>query len=258
MTEKLSSLSKSHALAVALESNTIATAVAQLFDYLPEVQFWIKDRKGRYVTVNRGFLLNYAVERVEDIRGKTDFDLSPGHLADQFRMDDAMVLGGQAVIHRVELVGRFDHTAVWSVTTKLPIAGARGAVVGTVGITSALHDEPTAAQDDNVALGKTITFIRRHYPRPLANEELAKVAGLSIRALERQFRQAFQLSPQQYLKRLRVRMACYDLVHTTRALVDIAAAHRFCDQSHFSREFRRQTGMTPRQYRLRFQSSKQT
>ena len=34
----------------------------------------------------------------------------------------------------------------------------------------------------------------------------------------------------------------------------IATAHGFCDQSHFSREFRRETGMTPRQYRGRFRA----
>ena len=46
--------------------------------------------------VNRAFLIQYSLDHpggkelaaVEDIRGKTDYDLSPAFLADQFRHDD--------------------------------------------------------------------------------------------------------------------------------------------------------------------------
>ena len=78
------------------------------------VQCWIKDREGRYRWVNRGFLLNYALERVEEVIGRTDHDLSPPHLADQYRVDDDRVLGGKPVDGRIELVGHFDRTAAWS------------------------------------------------------------------------------------------------------------------------------------------------
>jgi AraC-like DNA-binding protein len=244
-----------HAALASLERNGLTAAVCRLFDFLSDVQFWIKDRDGRYCSVNRGFLLNYAVERADDVLGKTDYELSPKHLADQFRQDDEMVLRGQPVIHRLELVGRFDHTASWSATTKIPIHGPRSAIVGTAGITTPLSGETAEAQETSLAVGKAIAFVRQSYPRLVGNDELAAVSGLSVRAFERQFRRGFRLSPQQYIKRLRVRMACYDLVYTARALADIAAAHGFCDQSHFSREFRRQVGMTPRQYRRRFQAA---
>lgn len=241
-----------------LQRNGVSAAVCRLFDFLPQVQFWIKDREGRYGSVNRGFLLNYAIERADDVLGKTDYDLSPRHLADQFRHDDAMVLRGQPVTNRVELVGRFDHTATWSITTKIPVRSTRGAIVGTAGITSPLQGETTDSQEASLAVGKAVAFVRQHYPRLAGNEELAAISGLSVRAFERQFRRSFQLSPQQYIKRLRVRMACYDLVYTSHALAAIAAKHGFCDQSHFSREFRRQIGMTPRQYRRRFQADGST
>ena len=80
---------------------------------------------------------------------------------------------------------------------------------------------------------------------------LAK-AGMRVRVLERRFRDAFQLAPQQYLRRLRVRLACHPLVYSERTLAEIAAVNGLCDQSHFGREFRRETGMTPREYRDRF------
>jgi AraC-like DNA-binding protein len=76
-----------------------------------------------------------------------------------------------------------------------------------------------------------------------------------VRGFERRFLEAFRLSPQQYIKRLRVRLACHALVYGNKPLAQVAADHGFCDQSHFTREFHRQTGVTPRQYRERFRGA---
>jgi AraC-like DNA-binding protein len=35
-------------------------------------------------------------------------------------------------------------------------------------------------------------------------------------------------------------------------MVEIAVSHGFYDQSHFVREFRRETGLTPGEYRARY------
>ena len=50
-------------------------------------------------------------------------------------------------------------------------------------------------------------------------------------------------------------MACHALVYTSQPLAKIATDHGFCDQSHFTREFRRQTYLTPGQYRERYRTS---
>ena len=88
-----------------------ARAVCELFDFLEDVVFWIKDPAGRYCWANVANLLNLGLNRREDIVGKTDFDLLPAHVAAQFRTDDERVLAGQSILKRVELIGRFDHTA---------------------------------------------------------------------------------------------------------------------------------------------------
>ena len=84
-------------------------AVCELFDFLEDVVFWIKDRAGRYQWVNVTNFLNLGLGRREDVLGKTDFDLLPAHLAAQFRADDERVLRGQAIANRIELIGGFDH-----------------------------------------------------------------------------------------------------------------------------------------------------
>jgi len=122
---------------------SMTASICQLFDLLPDVQAWIKDRQGKYRWVNRGFLLNYSIERLDEVVGKTDDDFSPRRLAEQFRADDEIVLKGRSILRRVEQVGRFDHTAQWSVTSKLPLKNVRGRVVATVGITYPLSPEDT-------------------------------------------------------------------------------------------------------------------
>lgn len=76
---------------------------------------------------------------------------------------------------------------------------------------------------------------------------------MSLRAFERQFQAVFHLTPQRFLRKLRLRIATRALMFTDASLADIALTCGFADQSHFSREFRRQFGRTPREYREHYQ-----
>jgi AraC-like DNA-binding protein len=49
-------------------------------------------------------------------------------------------------------------------------------------------------------------------------------------------------------------MSCSALVFTRKLLAEIAAESGFADQSHFTKEFGRLMGETPRAYRLRYAS----
>jgi AraC-like DNA-binding protein len=72
---------------------------------------------------------------------------------------------------------------------------------------------------------------------------------MSLRAFERRFQSAFHLTPQKFLRKLRLRIASRALMNTDESLSEIALKCGFADQSHFSREFRRHFGRTPRGYR---------
>jgi len=108
-----------------------APDVAELFDYLGEdVLLWMKDAAGHYQWVNVAFALNFGLRSRADVIGRTDFDLCSQALANQYRIDDERVLRGKRIVGRVERVGRFDHTARWCVTSKVPLRNARGRIVG--------------------------------------------------------------------------------------------------------------------------------
>jgi AraC-like DNA-binding protein len=230
--------------------------LATLFDYLADIIVWVKDRQGVYVWVNRAFLVSYEANRLPghptsslpQITGRTDYDLSPAFLADQYRLDDEYVLAGNRIVNRIELVEQTDGPAEWSVTNKIPLLDRMGTVIGTAGMTRQLKpmDHEQAATS---GFGPVLTQMRNHYQAPLHNRQLAAVAHMSVRAFERKFHSAFHLTPQQYLRRLRLSMASRALVFTAQSLADIAAHCGFSDQSHFTREFRRHFGRTPREYR---------
>src|SRR5579871_948228 len=119
--------------------------LAELFNCLEDVVVWVKDRSGRYVWINRAFWMNYAIERQRDnapdnpasILGKTDYDLSPAFLADQYRLDDEHVLAGNRIINRIELVTGPDDTRNWHITNKIPLRNKREIILGTAGLTKA-------------------------------------------------------------------------------------------------------------------------
>jgi AraC-like DNA-binding protein len=234
-----------------LPLDSVAAAIAGLLDMLDGVQCWIKDREGRYRWVNRGFLHNYAVERLDGVVGRTDHELSPAHLADQYRLDDERVLRGEPVHCRIELVGRFDRTAAWSQTTKQPLRDGRGRIVGTVGITRVVDPAVMPEGGEDMSLGRVLVHMRTHFAQPLSNASLAEIAGRSVRAFERMFRRQLHVTPQRFLRRLRLRLACQELTASRRPLSAIALTHGFYDQSHLVREFRREYEITPGEYRER-------
>lgn len=231
--------------------------LTRLFDCLEGAQVWIKDRRSRYVWVNRAFLLNYAVnEKAPDanlsrVRGKTDYDLCPRYLADQYHADDVHVLAGHSILNRIELVGEADGLAFWNVTNKIPLPASHGGVIGTAGMTWRLTASESAILPGG-AFGSLLDHFRDHYRESITNDQLARLSGLSVRAFERKFQAAFQVSPQKFLRRVRLRMAARALVFTRQSMVDVALNCGFADQSHFTREFHRYFGCTPREYRDRY------
>jgi AraC-like DNA-binding protein len=239
---------------MALTGNTFG--LADLFDALDDVLAWVKDREGRYLWVNRAFQIRYSLEHpssnrkaVEtEIIGKTDYDLSPAFLADQFRLDDEHALAGKRVVDRIERVGELNGPAQWNVTNKIPVFDARNRIIGTAGITRAVS-KPSLRSGSDSGFDLALEHIRDHYPQPITNQQLAVVSKMSLRAFERQFLASFHLTPQKYLRKLRLGIASRALIYTNEELLEVALNCGFADQSHFTREFRRQFGRTPREYR---------
>jgi AraC-like DNA-binding protein len=245
--------SDTHMLASLSRVGAVASELIELFDFVADSLLWLKDEAGHYQWVNVAFYLNFGLQSRADVIGRTDFDLCGLALANQYRIDDERVLAGERILSRVELVGRFDHTARWCVTSKIPIHDAKGRIVGTAGVTRPLNEQKPGTPPDS-ALSGAIRHVSQNFNDSLTNRDLAKACGLSVRAFERQFRATYHSSPHDYVRQIRVRMSCSALVFSKKTLAEVANEFGFADQSHFTKEFRRIMGETPRAYRSRCQS----
>jgi transcriptional regulator GlxA family with amidase domain len=98
------------------------------------------------------------------------------------------------------------------------------------------------------ALRLALTYIEQHLGDPFTLEDLARAVGVSRFHFARLFRISTGESPMEFLLRSRIERAKQILMTSDRRMSEIAATLGFCDQSHFSRSFRRYAGVTPRQF----------
>jgi len=221
-----------------------------LFETLPDVQFFVKDTRGRYVKVNQSLKDNYLMADDLEIVGKTDHELFPHYLADNYVRDDKQVFHGASIQNRIELVGHYDGTASWSITTKTPLCSNKGQIIGLAGITRDLQKTSSSVLPFQ-RLDAVTRHIEENYECDISLETLAKVAKLSIRSLQRKFRAVFRITPSQYVARLRIIKASKLLATTDMPIVMIAASTGFSDQSHLTRKFVSAVGETPSAFRKR-------
>jgi AraC family transcriptional regulator len=92
-------------------------------------------------------------------------------------------------------------------------------------------------------------LIGEQYTKKLRLVDIATALGVSPMSLADGFRRAFDCSVGDFIRRKRVEHAIEMLVGSDVALGEIAIDAGFCDQSHFVRVFKAQTGMTPSRYR---------
>ena len=108
-------------------------------------------------------------------------------------------------------------------------------------------DEESGAYSAYVA--QAIRYIDAHYADcGLTVQGIAAQAGVSADYLSRQFRRMIGIAAQEYLRRYRFARAM-ELVQAGGAVGDVARQVGFRSLCHFSREFKREMGVSPSQYR---------
>jgi AraC-like DNA-binding protein len=223
-----------------------------LFDQLPDTFLFVKDRAGRFVRVNTALWRLHGCRDAGGMLGRTDFDFHPPALAAQYVAEDGEVMHARRpLLDRPWLVPGADGVPLWYQSSKLPLVDTTGAVVGIAGVMrpSAHAGSAPAAY---VRLAPALEAVLSGYGRPLTIAGLARRAHLSLSQFQREFRRLLHLTPSDYLLRVRMLMARRRLERSADPVGAIALDTGFYDQSHFTRAFRRHTGMTPLAYRRCF------
>ncbi len=92
-------------------------------------------------------------------------------------------------------------------------------------------------------------FLHSEFAKPLRLADIAQTVGVHPVHLAQAFHKSYSCTVGDYVRRLRIEYACHELASSELPIVDIALAAGFCDQSHFTRTFKRLTGLVPSQYR---------
>ncbi len=92
-------------------------------------------------------------------------------------------------------------------------------------------------------------LLHGRFSENLTLAEVASAVGVHPVHLAQVFHKNYRCTVGDYMRRLRIEYACHELATSGKPIVDIALAAGFCDQSHFTRTFKRSTGVAPSQYR---------
>jgi hypothetical protein len=107
--------------------------ILDVLERLPGAMFMVKNLDSRYVYMSIKLREAIHQKSPEDVIGKTDFDLFPKMIAESFRQNDLLVFNhGQPLVNEVHLTCFFSQSPLWSFSSKYPVRGRGGEVIGLV------------------------------------------------------------------------------------------------------------------------------
>ena len=107
---------------------------------------------------------------------------------------------------------------------------------------------------DDPGVAKALRYISEHATEPITIDDVAAGVSLSRRNLERRYRAALNRAPGDDLRQARLSLAKQTLMETSLPMPMIAERSGFSDAKVFGMTFRRQTGLTPSQFRAQFRT----
>ncbi|MDR1455452.1 MAG: AraC family transcriptional regulator [Tannerella sp.] len=99
---------------------------------------------------------------------------------------------------------------------------------------------------------KALRYINRNYAKNIKLNDLAAIASMNTSAFCRYFKGKSGKSPVSYIQELRVDYACRLLTSTGLDILQICIECGFNTPSHFNRVFKRNTRLTPTEYKIQF------
>ncbi|MGE5643647.1 MAG: helix-turn-helix domain-containing protein [Byssovorax cruenta] len=109
--------------------------------------------------------------------------------------------------------------------------------------------EVQALQEYSACVQEVLRYIHRHIHEPLDRETLASVAGFSIPHFHRVFTAHVGESAISYVRRLRLDRAARKLRMGAVDITEVALTAGYDSHAAFSKAFRQQFGMSPREFR---------
>lgn len=105
----------------------------------------------------------------------------------------------------------------------------------------------TAEQQE--AMARSVSYILAHHREPIRLDDLLRLTHMSRATFARQFQRHAGKSFSVFLNQVRLQAVCRALMESAESISSIAFDHGFNQLSFFNRLFRREFGISPRDYR---------
>lgn len=232
--------------------------ILEALERVPGSMFMIKNLDSKYIFMSRALKESIHLPVCFDVVDKTDFDLFPRIIAENFRQNDRQVFkSGRPLINEIHATGFFDHPTSWCYSSKFPLRDRRGKVIGLITINERYAD--VMGQDAELnRLLPAIDHISHRYTERITIAALARRCAFSESHFMRVFKQRMKMTPYAFVEQVRMFHATEALQHGAASVAEIASNCGFYDPSSFVKQFKKFTGSTPLKYRREHQTKSGT
>lgn len=219
-----------------------------VFDSLPDVLFYIKDRQGRYLWVNDTLVRRSGLGDRDDVIGKTADQLFPVSGPSTMAQDLEVIRTQRPIRELLRLYRTSRGERYWCLSSKFPMLDNSRRVAGLVGLSRDLP-RPNERHRSYHRLAKFLDYIDSQLDESVLIADAAEHASVSIDTLGRLVYEVFHVTPKQLLMKKRIDKACQLLEETELSITEVSGACGYADHSAFTRQFKAATHITPAQYR---------
>lgn len=228
-----------------IDSNALCT----LFDQQQDIIIFAKDSEYKIVLSNQTNANLLSFGNLENLIGKTVFQLLPKPIANEMHLDDQKVINDGLNIVKYELISDCHGIASWYQTSKFPMY-KNNKIYGLIGLCRKI--KATNISLANKQLTKSLTYIQNNLNINISVTQLAKMESMSESTFRRQFLNFFKISPSEFILKARIQKACVLLSTTDKSMSKIADLCGFCNQGYFSKQFTKSTGLSPMKFKTQF------
>lgn len=152
-----------------------------ILDSIPDPA-WLKDARGRYLAINEAWS-RFARRKAAEVIGRTDDDLVPAEVAQEFRAIDLQVMTSRGPVVREQCLRISGDRSVWYETIIAPMLDDQQRVVGTVGIARDITRRKCAEHESLQLSGRLLQLQdeeRRRIARELHDTTAQSLAALGL------------------------------------------------------------------------------
>lgn len=129
-----------------------------------------------------------------------------------------------------------------------------GLVLSLISFLCSVYKSQQTPQKQNIfkdiyAVSNAINYMHDNYDQKISTEQLAKICNMSSSTFLRYFKKTLKTTPANYLTAHRVACSKILLKSGNHSITEIAQATGFFDSAHFTKAFKKLTGISPLQYK---------